>query len=234
MGSWKAACRHRCAARIVDARRRATRSSPRRWCACSWIAGRCASRTATGSWPTTSGSIDIPPSVQAVLAARLDTLPAEEKRVAQDAAVVGRIFWDVVVAHLAQAGTRAHPASSSGACASRTSSCSAGRRRSPRLPSTASGTSSSAMSPTTRCPSATAPGSTATSPAGRNRSWPTGSRSSPSSSPATSRRRSPTRRSSRSTTTRTCGSCADSRSALPCVPHGEPRPSVSSPPPAAG
>ena len=63
-------------------------------------------RFADGQWELAHdvGSIDIPPSVQAVLAARLDTLPAEEKRLAQDAAVVGRIFWDVVVAHLAQAG----------------------------------------------------------------------------------------------------------------------------------
>lgn len=46
--------------------------------------------------------IEIPRSVHAVLAARLDSLPPQEKRVAQDAAVVGRIFWDVLVAHLAQ------------------------------------------------------------------------------------------------------------------------------------
>ena len=70
------------------------------------LVDRGALRFADGHWELAHdvGSIDIPPSVQAVLAARLDTLPAEEKRVAQDAAVVGRIFWDVVVAHLAQAG----------------------------------------------------------------------------------------------------------------------------------
>ena len=42
----------------------------------------------------------IPSSVQAVLSARLDVLDVEEKRVAQEASVVGRIFWDVVVASL--------------------------------------------------------------------------------------------------------------------------------------
>ena len=69
------------------------------------LVDRGALRFADGHWELARdvGSIDIPPSVQAVLAARLDTLPAEEKRLAQDAAVVGRIFWDVVVAHLAQA-----------------------------------------------------------------------------------------------------------------------------------
>ncbi len=70
------------------------------------LVDRGALRFADGHWELAHdvGSIDIPPSVQAVLAARLDTLPAEEKRVAQDAAVVGRIFWDVLVAHLVQAG----------------------------------------------------------------------------------------------------------------------------------
>ncbi len=60
-------------------------------------------RFAEGRWDVAGAveQLQIPDSVQAVLAARLDTLPPEEKRVAQDAAVVGRIFWDVIVAHLA-------------------------------------------------------------------------------------------------------------------------------------
>lgn len=45
--------------------------------------------------------LDIPGTVHAVLAARLDNLPVPEKRAAQDAAVIGRIFWDALVAHLA-------------------------------------------------------------------------------------------------------------------------------------
>jgi class 3 adenylate cyclase/tetratricopeptide (TPR) repeat protein len=59
-------------------------------------------RLIDGRWEATSsgGALTIPSSVHAVLAARLDALPAEEKRIAQDAAVVGRIFWDVIVAHL--------------------------------------------------------------------------------------------------------------------------------------
>jgi class 3 adenylate cyclase/tetratricopeptide (TPR) repeat protein len=35
----------------------------------------------------------VPESVQGMIAARLDTLPAEEKRLLQDAAVIGRTFW---------------------------------------------------------------------------------------------------------------------------------------------
>jgi class 3 adenylate cyclase len=45
--------------------------------------------------------LEVPGSVQAVLAARLDALPEHEKRLAQDAAVVGRVFWDAVLAFLA-------------------------------------------------------------------------------------------------------------------------------------
>jgi len=44
--------------------------------------------------------LEIPGSIQALLAARLDSLPPREKRVTQAAAVVGRIFWDVVLAHV--------------------------------------------------------------------------------------------------------------------------------------
>ncbi|HEV8053740.1 MAG TPA: AAA family ATPase, partial [Candidatus Limnocylindrales bacterium] len=49
--------------------------------------------------------VEIPGSIHGVLAARLDGLPAAEKRVAQDAAVVGRIFWDALIAHLSRQGT---------------------------------------------------------------------------------------------------------------------------------
>jgi class 3 adenylate cyclase/tetratricopeptide (TPR) repeat protein len=48
--------------------------------------------------------VEIPGSIHAVLAARLDGLPAPEKRAAQNAAVVGRIFWDALIAHLSRQG----------------------------------------------------------------------------------------------------------------------------------
>ncbi len=44
------------------------------------------------------GEVEIPDTVQAVLAARIDLLQAEEKRTLQAAAVVGRIFWPAPVA----------------------------------------------------------------------------------------------------------------------------------------
>ena len=49
------------------------------------------------------GAVDdvaVPENVQGIIAARLDGLPAEEKRVLQDAAVLGKIFWSGGVAVL--------------------------------------------------------------------------------------------------------------------------------------
>ena len=63
-------------------------------------------RTVDGRWELAAAveDVEVPGSIQAVLAARLDGLPAPEKRIAQQAAVVGRIFWDAVVAHLSRQG----------------------------------------------------------------------------------------------------------------------------------
>ena len=47
-----------------------------------------------GGWLATSrGSAALPDTIHGLLAARIDALPAAEKRVLQQAAVVGRIFW---------------------------------------------------------------------------------------------------------------------------------------------
>jgi class 3 adenylate cyclase len=42
----------------------------------------------------------IPDTLQAMIAARIDRLPQNEKRLLQRAAVIGRIFWESAVAHL--------------------------------------------------------------------------------------------------------------------------------------
>jgi class 3 adenylate cyclase/tetratricopeptide (TPR) repeat protein len=39
------------------------------------------------------GDVTLPESVQGIIAARLDTLPREEKELLQDAAVLGKVFW---------------------------------------------------------------------------------------------------------------------------------------------
>ena len=59
-------------------------------------------RQVDGRWERAAEieQVEIPQSIHTLLAARLDGLPSEEKRLSQDAAVVGRIFWDRLLAHL--------------------------------------------------------------------------------------------------------------------------------------
>jgi class 3 adenylate cyclase len=53
----------------------------------------------------TRGAVaELPDTVQAAIAARIDLLPGEEKRVLQAAAVVGRVFWPAAVAQIAGVG----------------------------------------------------------------------------------------------------------------------------------
>ncbi len=42
---------------------------------------------------TRPGEVVLPETVQGIIAARLDTLPLDEKELLQDAAVIGRVFW---------------------------------------------------------------------------------------------------------------------------------------------
>ena len=57
-----------------------------------------------------SEAAELPDTVQAVLAARLDALEPFERRLVQQAAVVGRTFWEGSLAPLAEAeGTRPRP-----------------------------------------------------------------------------------------------------------------------------
>ena len=51
--------------------------------------------TGDGKWHATerAASIQLPDTIYALLAARIDALPTDEKRLLQEAAVVGRVFW---------------------------------------------------------------------------------------------------------------------------------------------
>ena len=51
--------------------------------------------TDDGKWRATErvASIQLPDTIYALLAARIDALPTDEKRLLQEAAVIGRIFW---------------------------------------------------------------------------------------------------------------------------------------------
>jgi class 3 adenylate cyclase/tetratricopeptide (TPR) repeat protein len=56
------------------------------------------------------GDLHVPPTLTGVLQARLDRLPGDQRLVLQQASVVGRLFWDLVVAHIAaDAGTPVGP-----------------------------------------------------------------------------------------------------------------------------
>jgi class 3 adenylate cyclase len=50
----------------------------------------------------TDGEIEVPETVQALIAARLDTLPAERKSLLHDAAVVGNVFWAGAIAAIGE------------------------------------------------------------------------------------------------------------------------------------
>jgi tetratricopeptide (TPR) repeat protein len=50
-------------------------------------------RHESGRWRLTAGDLPVPESVQGLIAARLDDLPADQKQLLQDAAVLGKVVW---------------------------------------------------------------------------------------------------------------------------------------------
>lgn len=60
-----------------------------------------------GEWKVTQKVADvrIPPSVQDVLAARIDRLPPADKQITQQAAIIGRIFWQRILNQITEADT---------------------------------------------------------------------------------------------------------------------------------
>ena len=60
-----------------------------------------------GSWALTAGTeLPFPENVQALIAARLDTLSADQRALLQDAAVIGKVFWAGAVASMGARGER--------------------------------------------------------------------------------------------------------------------------------
>lgn len=61
-----------------------------------------------GGWELLSdlAQVQVPRSIRALIAAHLDTLPAEEKHLLQAASVVGRVFWLGAVQHVGRYSTR--------------------------------------------------------------------------------------------------------------------------------
>ena len=74
---------------LIDAHRRAIPSSWRRACAPWWRPACWSGTRGPIAWRRRSRPIQVPATVQAVLAARIDRLPPEEKRLLQTAAVIG-------------------------------------------------------------------------------------------------------------------------------------------------
>jgi class 3 adenylate cyclase/tetratricopeptide (TPR) repeat protein len=56
--------------------------------------------------------VDVPTTLAGVLQARLDSLPAEERQVLQQAAVVGRVFWDGALQYLQASTPNGEPSKS--------------------------------------------------------------------------------------------------------------------------
>ena len=95
--SWPA--RRSCGRRSSPGRRgsRSTRSRP---CACCSTGARSSRRGRSTGRPGTIESLEVPETLHALIAARLDGLPAEERRVVQDAAVLGKTFTKQALAAL--------------------------------------------------------------------------------------------------------------------------------------
>ncbi|NIN66300.1 MAG: hypothetical protein GTO63_16740, partial [Anaerolineae bacterium] len=69
--------------------------------------------TGEGIWrvePQRLAQVEVPSTLAGVLQARLDSLPPQERSVLQQASVVGRLFWDRLVAHIqAEGGEGGNP-----------------------------------------------------------------------------------------------------------------------------
>ena len=65
-----------------------------------------------GSWKLTSSveKVPVPPTIAALIAARLDRMNGEERSVLECASVVGQVFWRTAVAELAESALQAHVA----------------------------------------------------------------------------------------------------------------------------
>ena len=149
-------------------------------------------RQDAGRWRLTAeGELPVPESVHGLIAARLDDLPADQKQLLQDAAVLGqgRLARRALCRWAAPTGSRWR-SGSTGSSAARCCGASGARRWAARS-STPSGTSSCAMSPTARSRGPSGPTSTGARRNGSSRS-PLIARTPRTCWPTTMRRRSST------------------------------------------
>ena len=87
------------ATRIATGSPRETRCSSRRCCGCSWTR---ASSSEGGGWVADGdlGELDVPPTIQALLRARLDRLAPRGASADPAGSVAGQVFWWGAVAEL--------------------------------------------------------------------------------------------------------------------------------------
>jgi class 3 adenylate cyclase len=135
-----------------------------------------------------AGEAEVPDSVQALIAARLDTLSPERKKLLQDAAVLGKVFWAGALAEMAgrEAGEielALHELSRKELVRRARTSSMEGRA------STASGTCSCARSATHRSRARQGPTATVRRPLGSRERRASGPKTWPTSSPTTTCKR---------------------------------------------
>ena len=105
------ACRRSFASAFSRARK-ASRSTPSRPFACSSTAACSSSRTAPTALAGEVAELEVPETLQGLIAARLDGLAAEERRLLQDASVLGKTFTKEAAGRaLGRRGERARSAS---------------------------------------------------------------------------------------------------------------------------
>ena len=85
---------------------RASRSTRSRPCGCCSTAARSSRRAPSTGRPARSSRSRCPETLHALIAARLDGLPPAERRVVQDAAVLGKTFTKQALAALVRAAAR--------------------------------------------------------------------------------------------------------------------------------
>ncbi len=142
-----------------------------------------------GSWRLDGNHVDVPETVQGIIAARLDALEQDEKAVLQTAAVVGRSSGSAR-SPLSRASPPGMPRSGCTRWSARSSSDATAVRRWRGRRSTRCATSSCGTSPTGRSRERAAPTCTCVRPNGSSRSGTTARRIGPRCSPTTTSPRS--------------------------------------------
>ena len=138
--------RHCAADRLAARAARCSRPASRPTCSRARAATRSTPSSTRRCSPSaaTARTLPLPESVQGIIGARLDALSTEEKRLLQDAAVIGKVFWPGAVARARQR------AGSTSGCTRSSASSSSAASAAPRWPARRSTRSSICSCATSR------------------------------------------------------------------------------------